>query len=103
MKLQSFAPIGRVDSHAITDGNFGKDVNVLLVGALERFDRGYRGKGLQLKFTVEDPSVFAMPWSATSTFLKAGGDWREMVCAENTREYYDNKDTAIPTAEKPDF
>jgi hypothetical protein len=27
----------------------------------------------------------------------------EDVCAENTHEYYAGKDTAIPTADKPDF
>ena len=30
-------------------------------------DRNYRGKHLQLQFTVEDPGVFTMPWSATIT------------------------------------
>ena len=28
-------------------------------------DRNYRGKHLQLRFTVEDPDVFTMPWTAT--------------------------------------
>ena len=27
----------------------------------------------------------------------------EAVCAENTREYYANKDTQVPQADKPDF
>ncbi len=92
--MEAFETAEKEHIHVLPEVAVGDGVSV---------DRGYRGKGLQLKFTVEDPSVFAMPWSATSTFLKAGGDWREMVCAENTREYYDNKDTAIPTAEKPDF
>ena len=30
-------------------------------------DGAYRGKYLQLLFTVEDPGVFTMPWSATIT------------------------------------
>jgi hypothetical protein len=30
------------------------------VGA--NIDRNYRGKGLQLEFTVEDAGVFTMPW-----------------------------------------
>jgi len=66
-------------------------------------DPAYRGKGLQLQFTVDDPNVFTMPWSASSTFLRAASEWREGVCAENTREYYANKDTAIPTDDTPDF
>jgi hypothetical protein len=43
-----------------------------------------------------------MPWSATMTYRPASG-WFEFVCAENTHEYYAGKDTAVPTADKPDF
>jgi hypothetical protein len=66
-------------------------------------DFSYRGKVLQLHFTVEDPGVFTMPWSATITYRRALGDWTELICAENRREYYSGKDTEIPTADKPDF
>ena len=66
-------------------------------------DFDYRGKGLQLEFKVEDPNVFTMPWGAKVTYLRAGGIWQEQVCAENTREYYDDTDTKIPAAERPDF
>lgn len=66
-------------------------------------DPFYRGKALQLEFTVEDPNVLTAPWSAQSTFLKAAGDWPEQICAENTREYYANKDTDVPRAGTPDF
>jgi hypothetical protein len=27
----------------------------------------------------------------------------KFVCAENTHEYYAGKDSAVPTADKPDF
>jgi hypothetical protein len=66
-------------------------------------DPNYRGKGLQLQFTVEDEGVFTMPWSATVTYLRASIEWPEIVCAENTHEYYAGKDTAVPTSDKPDF
>jgi hypothetical protein len=66
-------------------------------------DRNYRGKHLQLHFTVEDPGVFAMPWTATITYGRGSEEWPETVCAENTREYYNNKDSDVPTAQKPDF
>jgi hypothetical protein len=66
-------------------------------------DPNYKGKGLQLQFTVEDEGVFTMPWSATVTYLRALGEWPETVCAENRHEYYAGKDTAVPTADKPDF
>ena len=31
------------------------------------------------------------------------GSWIEHVCAENTFEYYNSKNSAIPTAKTPDF
>ena len=66
-------------------------------------DFDYRGKGLQLEFKVEDPNVFTMPWGAKVTYLRAGSFFQEQVCAENTREYYDDTDTKIPASERPDF
>src|SRR5580658_3330322 len=44
---------------------------------------GYRGKYLQVQFTVEDENVFTMPWSATVTYGRAVGEWPEYMCAEN--------------------
>jgi hypothetical protein len=66
-------------------------------------DLDYRGKGLQLEFTVDDEGVFTMPWTATITYRRAKNDWREAVCAENMHEYYYNKDAEVPAADKPDF
>ncbi|MSP93845.1 MAG: hypothetical protein EXR00_01130 [Alphaproteobacteria bacterium] len=65
-------------------------------------DRTYRGKHLQVRFTVEDDGVFTTPWSATVTYGRGSTDWPETVCAENVRVYY-STDTAVPTADKPDF
>jgi hypothetical protein len=31
------------------------------------------------------------------------GEWVEIVCADNRHEYYNNKDSDVPTADKPDF
>ena len=67
------------------------------------FDPNYRGKVLQLQFTVEDAGVFTMPWTATITYRPALGQWTDLICAENTREYYNDKDSEIPIAHKPDF
>ena len=66
-------------------------------------DFDYKGKGLQLEFTVDDKNVFTTPWSARITYRKAGSQWQEQVCAENTFEYYASKDTSIPRAAKADF
>jgi hypothetical protein len=66
----------------------------------------YKGKGLQLQFTVEDEGVFTMPWSAAVTYrrpLSPLGEWPESVCAENPHKYNTEKDPDVPTANKPDF
>jgi hypothetical protein len=66
-------------------------------------DRNYRGKHLQLIFTVDDPGAFTMPWNATVTYGRGSNDWPETVCAENIHEYYNNKNSDVPQAAKPDF
>ncbi|MDE2477069.1 MAG: hypothetical protein KGO48_18580 [Alphaproteobacteria bacterium] len=65
-------------------------------------DEAYRGKGLQIEFTVEDKNVFKTPWSAVVTWRHAGG-WVENVCAENAYEYYSGGLTDIPRADRPEF
>jgi hypothetical protein len=66
-------------------------------------DLDYRGKHLQLTFTVEDPTVFTTPWSATVTYGRPAGEWLENVCAENPNKYGTERDAQVPTAAKPDF
>ena len=66
-------------------------------------DASYRGKYLQLLFTVEDPNVFTTPWSATVTYGRPAVDWVEAVCAENPRKYGTEEDEQIPTAAMRDF
>ena len=73
-------------------------------------DFNSRGKWLQLLFTVDDPSVFTTPWSATVTFGPAvqsvapgANPWPENVCAENPRKYGTEEDVQLPTARIPDF
>jgi hypothetical protein len=66
-------------------------------------DRNYRGKHLQLQFTVEDDGVFTTPWTATITYGRGSDEWPETVCAENIHQYYFNTDSKVPTADKPDF
>src|ERR1700722_1307088 len=71
-------------------------------------DQSYRGRGLQLEFTVEEPGVFTMPWSATITYGRVANPYEERVCAENVQHEYDghffsDKNAHVPTADKPDF
>jgi len=65
-------------------------------------DDGYKGKGLQLQFTVEDEGVFTMPWSATVTYRRAVA-WPEFICAENLHATWGTKENAVPRSDKPDF
>jgi hypothetical protein len=67
-------------------------------------DLTYRGKRLQLLFTVEDEGVFTMPWSATITYERPAQEWMEIACAENIFDFYTGQNEAsVPTANKPDF
>ena len=70
-------------------------------GAVE-IDPNYRGKVLQLHFTVEDDAVFTAPWTATITYRPNIGPWTEVICAENI-QWYPGKNSAVPQADKPDF
>jgi hypothetical protein len=86
---------------AAQERNIAESGNVDTVQAAS-VDESYKGKGLQVTFTVDDPNVFKTPWSAAITYRRAGG-WVENVCAENTHEYYNNGFTRVPEANKPDF
>ena len=66
-------------------------------------DLGYRGKHLQLHFTVEDPNVFTTRWSATVTFGRSLTEWGENICAENPFRYGTTPDPEVPRADKADF
>ena len=72
-----------------------------LLGNGVAVDSEYKGKALQVQFTVEDENTFTMPWSATTTYWRASGEWMEKACAENTNEFGQRKE--LPTADTPDF
>ena len=63
----------------------------------------HRGKFLQAQVTVEDTGVFTAPFTATLTYVPNPGLLPESICAENPHEYYNNKDSDVPKANKPDF
>jgi len=69
---------------------------------VEGRDPNYRGKHLQVHFTVEDENVFTMPWTATITYRPAVSPPTDLICAENPREP-DGKLAKVPQADKPDF
>jgi hypothetical protein len=71
--------------------------------AQDSYDPDYRGKVLQLQFTVEDPAVFTMPWSSMITYRRSFNEWTDLICAENPQEYWHGEEAAVPRADKPDF
>jgi hypothetical protein len=67
------------------------------------FDPKYRGKVLQLQFTVDDPGVFTMPWSSAITYRRgAASGWTDLICTENIH-WFSGQEAAAPRADKPDF
>jgi hypothetical protein len=94
-----------LDDQAIREALERQDKEWPRIGGL---DPSYKG-GLQLEFTVEDPGVFTMPWSATITYGRNVSQWwDERICAENVLHdyqynYYSEKDAHLPTADGPDF
>jgi len=66
-------------------------------------DFDYAGKGLEVRFTVEDKGVFTRPWSSSVTYRRSSSDWQEIACAENTEEFYPGATTTVPQSDKPDF
>ncbi len=67
-------------------------------------DLSYRGKRLQVVFTVEDEGVFTMPWSGAITYERPAMAWEENVCSENPFDFFAGRNDAfVPTADKADF
>jgi hypothetical protein len=65
-------------------------------------DLNYRGKVLQLHFTVEDAGVFTTPWTATITYRPNIASWHEFICTENLQSL-PGRTPAVPQADKADF
>jgi hypothetical protein len=82
------------DKHQREDGPMGFN------GAVQ-VDHNYKGQGLQLEFTVNDPETFTTQWSARITYRRTVGPWLEQICAEETT--HAAKIPLMPVAAQPDF
>jgi hypothetical protein len=98
-----------VERYRLVDYEEAKDAiernakeNSAALGNGADFNPNYRGKVLQLHFTVEDEGVFTMPWTATITYRPNVLPWPEQICAENPRDF-NHAESHVPTAQKPDF
>jgi hypothetical protein len=60
-------------------------------------------KGLQIQITVEDPTMYTTPWTATATYRRGRGPWLEQICAEDDFDFHEGKTRDIPQSPKPDF
>lgn len=65
-------------------------------------DPNDKGPGLQLRFTVEDPKTFKVPWSGVVTWRRDIGPWPERVCAENIHNFGAAEDPKLPV-QRADF
>jgi hypothetical protein len=92
----------RSDNHASRDAREAGVKTPLTAYGLV-VDPDYRGKGLQIQFTVEDDGVFTMPWSATVTYRRGLTILAEQVCVEDTHGIDGTNKRALPRADKPDF
>jgi hypothetical protein len=100
-----------VERYRLLDYQAAKEAEERGQKELTRFGRdpglvpnpSYKGKGLQLEFTVEDDGVFTVPWSAAISYRRPSGDWPEVACADNLGGYFPGTRVAAPTADKPDF
>lgn len=66
---------------------------------VERYRVVHDGKGLEVRFTVEDPGAFTTAWSATHLYRRVTAPQviGEEICAEN------NRGVPTPTDTTPDF
>lgn len=91
-----------VDYEVAKDAIERNDKENFRAGGGGEFDVNYRGKVLQLRFTVEDENVFTVPWSATITYRPVVSPRTDLICAENPREA-NGKPSMVPQADRPDF
>ena len=71
------------DANPAMERNEKENIRFRTENAALEVDPNYRRKHLQLEFTVEDETVFTVPWSATITYGRPLGAREEHVCAEN--------------------
>jgi hypothetical protein len=71
------------DANPAMERNEKENIRFRTENAALEVDPNYRRKHLQLEFTVEDETVFTVPWSATITYRRPLGAREEHVCAEN--------------------
>jgi hypothetical protein len=74
------------------------------IHVVERYKLTDGGKTIRVRFTVEDPGAFTVPWSAMQTFHRVPwGPLLEAICAEDRVSPFRDLTHPIPQAKRPDF
>jgi hypothetical protein len=96
-----------IDTIGLNDKTFVDNYRTPHTTALhvvERFSLVDGGKTLQALIMVDDPGAFNMPWSAIQRWRRREGSViLELICAENSEEYFNYNVAPIPQASKADF
>jgi hypothetical protein len=102
--VERYRLIDYADAKDALERNAKENSYIPVTGAtgVVEIDPNYRGKVLQLHFTVDDAGVLTTPWTATITYRPNIGPWTEVICAENL-QWYSGQDSTVPQADKPDF
>jgi hypothetical protein len=101
--IERISLIDRDTANTVMQRNERENGRIEPGGGGGRIDPNDAGKALQIQFTVEDPTVFTAPWSATVTYRRNIAPWEERVCAENLKNYGVAADPKVPVADRPDF
>jgi hypothetical protein len=102
--VERYRLLDYADAKAALERNAKENSYIPVTGAtgVVEIDPNYRGKVLQLEFTVDDAGVLTAPWTATITYRPNIGPWTEVICSENL-QWYSGQDSTVPQADKPDF
>jgi hypothetical protein len=80
------------------------------IHVIERYRVSPDHTNLEVRFTVDDPGAFTMPWSGRVRFKASSAPFEEQICAENNRfvgrvslNGQVITKVNIPTATRPDF
>jgi len=92
-----------LNDRTVTDRNGTPHSEALHV--VERIRLTNEGRTLEIRFTVDDPNTFNMPWSAMTRYARNPRQtlMEEEICAENNYDVVTKQTFPIPVAEKPDF
>lgn len=73
------------------------------IHVVERYRFSEDGRTIETLVTVEDHIAFTTPWSGRADYVPADNMFREVVCAENQRDFWPGLEISYPVDDTPDF